>query len=211
MGVHFCVGTTAMNNKKILDDKLQGLSNITRLMYYADILLALQYDLSCWICLNPVDIVTDPDYKNHAVLVTRILDVRANVGTRTKVSYPAQHTILFDDTLPPVAAARLIAHEIYHIWINRPAERAWDGNIGDNAFIGYPPDVETDADKFSLLLLQSHPFKVGFTPPVSAAAFIQMLDAADPADGSGKTPAWPESKHMSRDETIAYVKTLYGK
>ena len=26
-----------MNNKKILDDKLQGLSNITRLMYYADI------------------------------------------------------------------------------------------------------------------------------------------------------------------------------
>ena len=194
-------------NKKLTNHQFEAMLKELHIgcsfIYYSDITAQLERNLACLIRLCPMEnraLVT-----NDAALITRVLYIKTKPGEGVGEVYVPRHSILFDKTLPPVTAARLVAHDIFPIWVHRPEDPCWDDHMDEKTgCVIYGPDREKDADKFSLRLLKEHPFRVGFTPPTSAKDFIQMLDDAS---HSGKFPAWPD--YMTRDEAIAYITKLY--
>jgi len=133
-----------------------------------------------------------------------------DAAAKNAVGFIAQHIIYFDETLRPVAAARLIAHDLFHIFKQRPENPKWDDFVDKRTgVIDYGPKLECLAEKFSLRLLKEHPFRVGATLCRSANTFIQMLDCAAPDDGFGKNLAWPSPDYMARSEAEDYIRELY--
>ncbi len=122
--------------------------------YYSDITAQLESDLGCQIRLVPLNPDENKKYTNAVVVVTRMVCIRKS--SEDDGVYTPQHGIAFDRTLPPVAAARLIAHDIYHIWRQRPENPKWDNMVDqETGLITYGSKIEREADEFSLRLLKS--------------------------------------------------------
>ena len=187
--------------------------------YWADIILSLQD-------INPLDRVRQhvqlkpvqcPDALfDHAVTLTRTSTVTtyyAEDPARKVVWDEVRHVVFYDATLPEVAAARLIAHDLFHIAAHQPESPRWQPWIVSDGRIDYScgrrQDGEKDADRFSLALLAHHAFRPGWRPPETPRRLIEQLDAARrPGQKRSRSAAWPF--YMKVREAEDFIRALYA-
>lgn len=198
-----------IRGKNDIKRRLRRLRHGARFRYYADLIVALQSELDCEIELIPCEKALFEEDEG-AVLITRLLRVHSlpgGVSARKGTRYIFQHALFYDVTLPDVVAARLILHELFHIFDQVPQDPCWHAVTDTKTgIIDYGKTIEKRADKFSLRGLREHPFKAGLSVPGSPGRLIAMLNGAV-SDEDTCSHAWPH--HMDRKEAIRYIHQLY--
>jgi len=90
-----------------------------------------------------------------------------------------------------------VAHELFHLWKHQPMDQGRKVDPETN-LVEYSETEERDADLFSLVLLSSHPYMVGQSPPKTAAELMLLLDT------EAGWPRWVPAK-----EAVRFIEALY--
>ena len=182
-----------MPDFKRINDLAKQASSEASFVFFCDVANCIGIELNCSIRIQPS---TEPEFRGLAQTWTRIVHVKTTWPEQREFN-AQDHTIFFDRNLPQAQAARLIAHELYHVWQHNPANPAHLRDP-DTGAVEYGDKAEKAADLFSVCLLRHHSFKPGWIPPMTAKDFVDFLD-----NESG----WPD--WFTRDEVIDFVKKLY--
>ena len=125
--------------------------------------------MHCRVRLSPTD---KPDVKGTAETWHRIIRVITRWPKEHDFFMP-EHWILYDFELKPAAAARCIAHELWHILDHDPT--AAGREVNPDHSVVYSTDEERQADLFSLVMLRNEPFDQR-PAPQSTEEFLALLD-----------------------------------
>ena len=160
---------------------------------FADLAAVIENELGVTICFVPSS-VYDSGATAEVWTRTSYMEIEWPVKDRR---YQTEHFIFYD-AKPSARAARLVAHELCHIWRHRPGDPSRKVDPETN-LAHYEPEEEQEADYFSLMLLKKHPYLPGQTPPQSAQDMIALLD------GQAGWTSW-----LTRDQAIAFINDLYS-
>ena len=136
--------------------------------YYTSIARAIEELMHCRIRLCPVD---EHHLRGRAETLHRTLKVKIGVPTK-RTLIRAEHWIFYDSKLPPAAAAKCVAHELFHIFEHRPTAKS---RQAPNHRICYELFEERDADIFALLLLGTRQFSKENEIPKNRRKFLGMI------------------------------------
>ena len=146
-------------------------SNDARAIVYSDVASLIERENPCVIRFYPSP---RHEFAGKAQTWTRVINVHTTwPGERTY--FLPEHWIFYDSRLPRGTAARLIAHELYHIWKHNPLDPKWEVDTETKRVL-YTEQEEREADMFALCLLKYRPYYGGGKPPLTNEQFIEMVE-----------------------------------
>ncbi len=163
-------------------------------VYFADVVAAIERDLGCRITLMPA---ADTEFAGQVMAVSRTLRIAAMEPVNSAFCM-IDHMIFYDTALPSAGAARLIAHELFHISMCQNTDPRCHVDP-ETSEVHFDHSAEQEADIFSLCLLKLRPYRPGYSAPNTARAFIRLLN---------NEAGWPD--WLTREETEEAVARLYS-
>lgn len=142
--------------------------------YYTSVARAIQVVMPCLIHFRTS---TEPEFKDQAQTWSRTIQVTVK-WPQNQTFYRPEHYIIYDEEMAkpenrPAAAARCIAHELFHILAHEPTsiKRKCD----QHGRVKYTKQEEEDADIFSLLLLSNRQYIKTRSAPISFEELERLL------------------------------------
>ena len=165
---------------KRLADKRKSIFSFSNGRYYTSVARGIQASMPCLIHFRTS---RKPQFRGHAITWSRVIRVRVRWPKR-KAFYRPEHWIIYDMEMAetrPAAAARCIAHELFHVLAHDPTSP--DRRVDERRRVIYSDQEEIDADFFSLLLLKNRQYMRTRKAPLKPDQLIALLkgEAGEPA------------------------------